>query len=140
MSLNVNILTLGGAVLEYKLVDEMILLTTTGEIGILTEHTPLLTALDIGVARIRKDAKWLPIVIMGGGAQIEDNTITIVSNSIEEANSIDLETVRKEFQDCESFLKDEKTLTKKQRIDAAVKAKKAKARIHAVKLLCSIII
>jgi F0F1-type ATP synthase epsilon subunit len=64
MSLNVDLYnTQAGTVLEYTLVDEIMVLTTNGELGLLTEHTPSLTALDIGVARIRKDAKWLPIIL-----------------------------------------------------------------------------
>ena len=48
--------------------EEVILPSTTGQLGILAGHAPLLTALDVGVMRIRADKEWVPIALMGGFA------------------------------------------------------------------------
>ncbi len=37
--------------------------------NILKGHAPLLTALDIGVMRVRVDKDWIPVVLMGGFAE-----------------------------------------------------------------------
>ena len=46
--------------------EEIILPSSTGQLGILTGHIPLLTALDIGVMRVRINKEWKPIILLGG--------------------------------------------------------------------------
>ncbi|NEP55333.1 MAG: ATP synthase F1 subunit epsilon, partial [Moorea sp. SIO3C2] len=58
--------------------EEVVLPSTTGQLGILSGHAPLLTALDIGVMRVRSDKDWIAIALMGGFAEIEDNEVTIL--------------------------------------------------------------
>mgnify|MGYP001248269900 CR=1 FL=1 len=55
--------------------EEVILPSSTGQIGILTGHAPLLTALDIGVMRLKSDEGWTSIVIMEGFAEVEENKV-----------------------------------------------------------------
>ena len=50
--------------------EEVILPSSTGQLGILRGHAHLLTALDIGVMRVRTDKDWTPIVLMGGFARV----------------------------------------------------------------------
>ena len=50
MSLNVRVITPDKVVWD-AMADELILASSTGQVGILTGHAPLLTALDIGVMR-----------------------------------------------------------------------------------------
>merc|ERR1711943_175607 len=69
--------------------EELILPSSTGQLGILTDHAPLLTALDIGVMRLKTGTDWTSIVLMEGFAEIEDNKVTVLCNGAEEANSID---------------------------------------------------
>ena len=47
------------------------------QLGILADHAPLLTALDIGVMRLKLETGWTSIVIMEGFAEVEDNKVTI---------------------------------------------------------------
>ncbi|MER3589726.1 MAG: ATP synthase F1 subunit epsilon, partial [Mastigocladus sp. ERB_26_1] len=58
--------------------EEVILPSTTGQLGILTGHAPLLTALDTGVMRVRpsKNQGWTPIALMGGFAEVEEDEVT----------------------------------------------------------------
>jgi F-type H+-transporting ATPase subunit epsilon len=62
---------------------EIILPTNTGQMGVLTNHMPLITGLDIGVLLVRTDAEWTSMAIMGGFALIRDNKITILVNDFE---------------------------------------------------------
>jgi F-type H+-transporting ATPase subunit epsilon len=50
MSLNVRVITPDQTVWDAP-ADEVILPSSTGQVGILSDHAPLLTALDIGVMR-----------------------------------------------------------------------------------------
>ena len=76
--------------------EEVILPSSTGQLGILRGHAPLLTALDIGVMRVRIDKDWTPIVLMGGFAEVENDELTILVNGAEEGSSIDKEEAQKE--------------------------------------------
>ena len=129
MSLNVRVITPDKVVWD-AMVEELILPSSTGQIGILTNHAPLLTALDIGVMRLKSDAGWTSIVLMEGFAEVEDNKVTILCNGAEEGNSIDLKVAQDELEKV-TLLVDEAT-TKKEKIEATIELRKAKARLQAV--------
>lgn len=74
--------------------EEVILPSTTGQLGILTGHAPLLTALDVGVMRVRATKEWVPIALMGGFAEVENDEVTILVNAAERGDAIDLEEAR----------------------------------------------
>jgi len=97
MSLNVRVITPDKVVWDAQ-VEELILPSSTGQLGILVDHAPLLTALDIGVMRLKTDAGWTSIVLMEGFAEVEDNKVTILCNGAEEGNSIDLQTAQAELE------------------------------------------
>ena len=129
MSLNVRVITPDKVVWD-AMADELILPSSTGQIGILSDHAPLLTALDIGVMRLKSDAGWTSIVLMEGFAEVEDNKVTILCNGAEEGSSIDATTAQQELEKV-TLLVDEAT-TKKEKIEATIELRKAKARLQAV--------
>ena len=129
MSLNVRVITPDRVVWD-ALAEELILPSSTGQIGILTDHAPLLTALDIGVMRLKSNDNWTSIVIMEGFAEVEENKVTILCNGAEEGSSIDLKTAQAELEKV-TLLVDEAT-TKKEKIEATIELRKAKARLQAV--------
>ena len=129
MSLNVRVITPDKVVWDAT-VDELILPSSTGQIGILADHAPLLTALDIGVMKLKSGTEWTSIVIMEGFAEVEENTVTILCNGAEEGSSIDLQTAQAELERI-TLVVDEVT-TKKEKIEATIELRKAKARLQAV--------
>jgi F-type H+-transporting ATPase subunit epsilon len=129
MSLNVRVITPDKVVYD-AMAEELILPSSTGQLGILTDHAPLLTALDIGVMRLKSDSGWTSIVLMEGFAEVEDNKITILCNGAEEASTIDAKNVQAELEKV-TLLVDEAT-TKKEKIEATIELRKAKARLQAV--------
>jgi F-type H+-transporting ATPase subunit epsilon len=130
MSLNVRVITPDKVVWD-AMADELILPSSTGQIGILTDHAPLLTALDIGVMRLKSDAGWTSIVLMEDGfAEVDENKITILCNAAEEGSSIDLKTAQDALEKV-TLLVDEAT-TKKEKIEATIELRKSKARLQAV--------
>ena len=129
MSLNVRVITPDKVVWD-AMAEELILPSSTGQIGILSDHAPLLTALDIGVMRLKSDAGWTSIVLMEGFAEVEDNKVTILCNGAEEGSLIDIKTAQEDLEKL-TLLVDEAT-TKKEKIEATIELRKAKARLQAV--------
>lgn len=113
--------------------EEVILPSSTGQLGILTGHIPLLTALDIGVMRVRIDKEWQPIILLGGFAEIENNHITILVNGAEEASDIDINTAQNSLEKATITLAEAKT--NKDKIEATQNLRKARARIQAINVL-----
>ncbi|GAY33576.1 hypothetical protein CUMW_275610 [Citrus unshiu] len=70
-------------------VKEIILSTNSGQIGVLPNHAPIATAVDIGILRIRFNDQWLTMALMGGFARIGNNEITILVNDAEKSSDID---------------------------------------------------
>ena len=129
MSLNVRVITPDKVVWD-AMAEELILPSSTGQLGILTDHAPLLTALDIGVMRLKVDGNWTSIVLMEGFAEVEDNKITILSNGAEAGANIDLRDAQAELEKV-TLLVDQAS-TKKEKIEATLELRKAKARLQAV--------
>jgi len=109
--------------------EEVILPSSTGQLGILRGHAPLLTALDIGVMRVRTDKEWTPIVLMGGFAEVENDELTILVNGAEEGASINKEEAQKELE--EKTARFNEAETSKERIQATQNLRKARARVQA---------
>lgn len=64
---------------------------TEGEMGILPDHTPLLTTLDLGVVRVRnKDGEEI-FTIAGGVMEVRPELVTILADVGENVEEIDLE-------------------------------------------------
>lgn len=129
MSLNVRVITPDRVVWDAS-AEELILPSSTGQLGILKEHAPLLTALDIGVVRLRTAESWTSIVLMEGFAEVENNKVTILCNGAEESASIDVAKTQAELERI-TLLIDQVT-TAKEKIDATLELRKAKARLQAV--------
>jgi len=129
MSLNVRVITPAQVVWDAA-ADEIILPTSTGQLGILTDHAPLLTALDIGVMRLKSEGKWSSIILMEGFAEVENNKVTIICNGAEEAQSIDLSSAQAELEKMTTVV--DQATTKKEKIEATIELKKAKARLQAI--------
>nr|YP_009628869.1 ATP synthase CF1 subunit epsilon [Balbiania investiens]QBX88652.1 ATP synthase CF1 subunit epsilon [Balbiania investiens] len=129
MTLNIRIIAPDRTVWDAN-AEEVILPSSTGQLGILTGHIPLLTALDIGVMRVRIDKEWIPIVLLGGFAEIDNNKLTILVNGAEEASDIDA-TMAKQNLD-EATLIFAEASTNKEKIEATQNIRKARARLQAV--------
>jgi F-type H+-transporting ATPase subunit epsilon len=113
--------------------EEVILPSTTGQLGILSGHAPLLTALDTGVMRVRpsKNQQWIPIALFGGFAEVEKNEVTILVNGAERGDSIDLEKARADYNEAQTRLNQVKQGDRQGQIQATQAYKRARARFQA---------
>jgi F-type H+-transporting ATPase subunit epsilon len=109
---------------------EIILSTNSGQIGILPNHAPLLTALEIGIMKIRTPSEWITMALMGGFAMIDHNAVTILVNEAEKGSEIDPQQAQKAFEESQTSLN--QATGRKQTIEANLAFKRAKARLEAV--------
>jgi F-type H+-transporting ATPase subunit epsilon len=85
--------------------DEVILPSTTGQLGILTGHVSLITALDNGVLRLRSGRDWQSIALMGGFAEVDADEVTVLVNAAELGSSIDAGEAEQEFEKAQEALR-----------------------------------
>ena len=112
--------------------EEVILPSTTGQLGILSGHAPLLSALDIGVMRVRPGKDWVAIALMGGFAEVENNEVTILVNGAERGDKIDKEAARTAFTEAEArFNQVQNSENRQEKIQATQALKRARARFQA---------
>ena len=129
MALKVSLIT-PDCVLWDGPVEEALLSTTTGLMGILPNHAPLLTALEIGPLRLRNENKeWLSFAVMGGFATIKDNALTLIVNQAESGTSLEKATVEENLSKAKAAL--EEASTPADLIEAQIAYRKAKARFEA---------
>ena len=112
---------------------EVILPSTTGQLGILTGHAPLLTALDTAVMRVRasQNQDWVAIALMGGFAEVENDEVTILVNGAERGDTINLEAARTAYSEAEARVNQSQNAARQEQIQATQALKKARARFQA---------
>jgi F-type H+-transporting ATPase subunit epsilon len=130
MTLNVRVISPDKTIWDAS-AQEVILPSTTGQLGILSGHAPLLTALDVGVMRVRPEKEWVAIALLGGFAEVENNQVTILVNAAELGESIDKEAARKALAEAEQNLNAVVNGTRQQQIQAKQAVKRARARLQA---------
>ena len=116
--------------------EEIILPTNTGQMGVLSNHAPLITALDIGVTLIRSKTEWILVALMGGFALVKDNQITILVNEADGADDIKSDEAESAFESAKAKL--EQVTDEKERVEATFQFKRARARFQVVKQLTAI--
>jgi len=75
-------------------VDEVTAPGTLGEFGILPGHTPLLTTLKIGELSYRRGSEVFHLAVNWGYVEVEDDKVTVLVETAEPADEIDLERAR----------------------------------------------
>nr|YP_009560841.1 AtpE [Trichosanthes kirilowii]QAB33196.1 AtpE [Trichosanthes kirilowii]UTT74084.1 AtpE [Trichosanthes laceribractea] len=131
MTLNLCVLTPNRIIWDSE-VAEIILVTNSGQIGVLPNHAPIATAVDIGILRIRLTANdgWLTMALMGGFARIGNNEVTILVNDAEKASDIDPQEAQQTLEIAEANLS--KAQGKRQTIEANLALRRARTLVEAV--------
>jgi F-type H+-transporting ATPase subunit epsilon len=112
--------------------EEVILPSTTGQLGILTGHAPLLSALEPGVLRVREGKGWQSIALTGGFAEVDANEVTILVNGAERGDTIDKADARAALDAAQTRLtKADQSGDRQERYQAVQEFKRARARLQA---------
>ncbi len=86
-------------------VDEVTAPGTVGELGLLPGHTPLLTNLKIGELSYRQGGQNYHVAVNWGYLEVEDDTVTVLVETAEPADQIDLERAKAALGRAEAALK-----------------------------------
>ncbi len=85
--------------------DMLIAKASTGEIGILSKHAPLMTILDIGVLRIKEGNEEKNAIINSGFMEVKNDKVSIFTDSAEWPGEVDIERAKKAKERAEARLK-----------------------------------
>ncbi len=72
-------------------IDEVIAPGSIGELGVLPNHAPLVTSLDAGELRVKRENEDLPFFISGGFLEVRADVVTVLADTAERGDEIDLE-------------------------------------------------
>lgn len=86
-------------------VDELTAPGFIGELGILPGHTPLLTTLKVGELTYKQGNEQFHVAVNWGYLEVEEDTITVLVDTAEKADEIDLNRAKAALGRAESALK-----------------------------------
>lgn len=114
-------------------VDFFSLRAMQGDIGVLPDHIPIITPIEIGLLEYKKSGEKDYIATMGGFLEVKDNKAVIITESAEKAEDIDILRASSSLKRAESKLQQKELKVDTTRAEAALK--RAIIRLKAVELL-----
>jgi F-type H+-transporting ATPase subunit epsilon len=86
-------------------VDEITATGSLGEFGVLPGHAPFLTSLKIGELSYKKEGSIFHLAVNWGYFEVENDTVTVLVETAERADDIDLERAKAALGRAEEALK-----------------------------------
>jgi F-type H+-transporting ATPase subunit epsilon len=86
-------------------VDVVVAPGVDGELGILPHHAPLMTMLQPGELRIKKEGEEIFLAISGGFLEVRPDKVVVLADTAERAEEIDLERAEAARRRAEDMLK-----------------------------------
>lgn len=94
---------------------------TNGDIGVLKGHQPLTTTLDYGLLKIKTAEKELVSTLFGGFVDVQPDCVTILTDSAEWIDDIDLKRAEAAKERAEKRLKENNSNLDVKRAELALK-------------------
>jgi F-type H+-transporting ATPase subunit epsilon len=85
-------------------VDIVVLPGSSGVMGILPNHSPLLTTLEYGVITVRKQREEEFFTVAGGVAEIQPDQVTVLADAAENVEEIDVQRAEEARKRAEEML------------------------------------
>ena len=111
--------------------DQVIAPGATGDIGLLPGHVPLITALRPGVLTVVTGNKKIFHAVSSGYAEMEEDQVTVITDSCEEASTIDVERAKRAHADAHRQL-EALGPSESAHVEQTRRASRAQARLDAV--------
>ncbi len=86
-------------------VDEITAPGFIGELGLLPGHTPLLTTLKVGELTYKKGSEQFHVAVNWGYLEVEEDTVTVLVDTAEKSDEIDLARAKAALGRAEEALK-----------------------------------
>jgi F-type H+-transporting ATPase subunit epsilon len=106
MPLRLDIVTAEREVLREEGLDIVIAPGSEGQLGILPQHAPLMTMLEHGELRTRRGTEEMVIAISGGFLEVRDDVVTVLADTAEQSEEIDIERAQAARQRAEQLLRE----------------------------------
>lgn len=113
--------------------DMVIVPGTEGEMGILPDHAPLLTTLDLGVVRVRFEGEEEIFTIAGGVMEVRPQLVTILADVGERLEQIDLERAQQAMERAERALEGGAEIDTEEYLRREAALRRSQLRIQAVR-------
>ena len=110
-------------------VDELVVNTTSGQIGVLKDHIPITTSLQIGITKAKINDNFKCFATMGGVFQFKNNNAVILTDVCEESCDIDVARAKAAKERAEARLAEKSAEVDIKRAEAALA--RALARLQA---------
>ncbi len=127
-TIKVNIVTPDGPVYDSE-VNMIIANTTSGELGLLPGHIPMVAPLEVGIIRLKSEGKTDIVAVSGGFLEVRPDQVSILAPSAEVSTTIDVNRAKEAMKRAEERL----NLTKQDDIDfkrAELSLRRAMNRIN----------
>lgn len=85
-------------------IDSVTVPSVSGEVGILTNHAPMISALRSGILTYAKGGTSGKILISGGFVEVSNNKVSVLANMAETAEEIDAETAKLKLEEINKTL------------------------------------
>ncbi len=93
-TIKVSVVTPDGLVYESD-VEMVSTKAQSGELGILPGHIPMVAPLQIGAVRLKNDGKTELVAVSGGFLEVRPEKVTILAQSAEQSDEIDLDRAKR---------------------------------------------
>ncbi len=128
MKINLKIITPEKVAYEGE-ADQITLPTQDGEITVLANHIPLISAMKHGELIIKNNGKEIPMAVWGGFIEVKNSGITILTDVAERMEEIDEWKAEEARKKAEELLKEKDKLSDVAFADAAAALEKSLARL-----------
>ncbi|EAV39710.1 F0F1 ATP synthase subunit epsilon [Oenococcus oeni] len=118
--LTISIVTPDGTVYNQSDVNLTVLDTSIGQMGIMANHVPIVVALKISQMRIHRGEKEDLYTVNGGFAEFSNNVLTVVADSAENAEDIDVNRAHAAEQRAKARAQNAKTADERARARVAL--------------------
>jgi len=113
--------------------DMVILPGAEGEMGILPNHTPLLTVIQYGIVKIQNQDGEAFFTVAGGVAEVQPDQVTILADAAENVEEIDLQRAETARRSAEERLKQGKPTDQDAYLRIQAALRRSTLRIDAVR-------
>lgn len=127
----VKIVTPEGQVYDQDQVEIAVINTQGGQLGIMAGHEPILAAMAIDEMLVKKDQQEKSLAVNGGVAEFSNNLLTVIADSAETADNIDVNRAESAKERAQSRLGHAQEVKNQHEMDMArVALMRAVNRIH----------
>lgn len=128
--LTLSVVTPERSILKETVVESIVLPGSMGQFNILPGHTNFLTTLRYGVFGYRVKGEWQIAFLSGGFTQVFDGKVTVLAETVEMAQELDVAKSEAELLSAQSKLKNAKVGTPEYS-DLALTVEHARGKVRA---------